>query len=147
MTPNQEENVKAWVEALESGCYRQAYACLRDNDARHCCLGVACDVSVLGSWSPKVTGAYLIEGVNELGLMPSTVRDHYGLISKSGSFRWSTLPKAMQDEIEAAAKAATGVAKVKGTGICDLVALNDAGVPFALIAKVIRARPEGLFQE
>jgi len=144
MTPEQERNVEAWVAALESGTYQQARACLRDDRAHHCCLGVACDISGLGTWSGA--GMYLVNGIDTgTSLPPKSVRNHYGLCHSGGTFRWSALPKALQDEIEASARAVGR--KAEGTGYCDLVALNDNGVPFALIAKVIRARPEGLFKE
>lgn len=37
------ENIKKWVEALESGEYKQTTGVLRDYDG-YCCLGVACDL-------------------------------------------------------------------------------------------------------
>lgn len=47
------ENRLEWVEALESGRYKQAQSKLRDGDA-FCCLGVQCDLAAaegtLGEW-------------------------------------------------------------------------------------------------
>ena len=33
-----------WVEALESGEYKQGKTYLRDSEDKYCCLGVACEV-------------------------------------------------------------------------------------------------------
>ena len=48
MTPNK-ANIKLWVDALRSGKYQQARGALKTGDA-YCCLGVACDISGLGTW-------------------------------------------------------------------------------------------------
>lgn len=38
-------NMKLWVDALESGQYKQGSQLLRFND-EYCCLGVACEVAI-----------------------------------------------------------------------------------------------------
>lgn len=50
------ENILKWAEALESGKYPQGKLRLKNNRGEFCCLGVACDISNLGSWSN--TGRY-----------------------------------------------------------------------------------------
>ena len=47
LTEAQEE----WLVALESGEYKQGRGRLRDDNG-FCCLGVACDLSGLGEWTP-----------------------------------------------------------------------------------------------
>lgn len=51
-------NQQKWVEALESGEYHQTTGRLKD-DIGFCCLGVACDISGLGTWKvqAEVDGA------------------------------------------------------------------------------------------
>ena len=49
MTEEQRVNVNAWIEALESGKYRQGTGHLRqvmnDNAPSYCCLGVLCEIN------------------------------------------------------------------------------------------------------
>lgn len=60
------ENVQKLVEALRSGKYPQARGALR-TEAGYCCLGVACDISGLGTWQadpqspPDNIGHYLAD--------------------------------------------------------------------------------------
>ncbi len=51
-------NQKKWVEALESGDYTQTTGRLKD-ESGYCCLGVACEISGLGTWmtQDEVPGA------------------------------------------------------------------------------------------
>lgn len=39
---------KRWVEALTSGKFEQGFGQLRDDDGRHCCLGVLNEIEQLG---------------------------------------------------------------------------------------------------
>jgi hypothetical protein len=51
-----EQQIKKWVEALESGEYQQAQGQLKDEGGGYCCLGVACDLyrktRKRGRWTP-----------------------------------------------------------------------------------------------
>jgi hypothetical protein len=49
--PNK-ENIRLWVDALRSGEYEQGknYLLSPDGKQRYCCLGVACEISGVGSW-------------------------------------------------------------------------------------------------
>jgi hypothetical protein len=40
----QDEAIDLWLEALESGDYKQTRDVLHDDDGGYCCLGVACDL-------------------------------------------------------------------------------------------------------
>lgn len=42
-----------WVEALESGKYKQGHQQLKEDDGEtgYCCLGVLCDISEKGRWN------------------------------------------------------------------------------------------------
>lgn len=39
-----------WIEALRSGKYEQGKACLKTEDSKFCCLGVACDITNPNGW-------------------------------------------------------------------------------------------------
>lgn len=58
--PCNRENMTKLVEALESGNYKQGQGYLLtidpDGTRRHCCLGVASEISGLGSWTPYASG-------------------------------------------------------------------------------------------
>jgi hypothetical protein len=61
------ENMTKLVTALESGDYRQGQGYLltvKNGERKHCCLGVACDISGLGEWGPDsgVWPDYAVEG-------------------------------------------------------------------------------------
>lgn len=82
--------IKRFIEALESGKYRQIPSSLRIED-RYCAMGVACDVSGVGQWVNKNV-AYAYESDSEWDsqlLAPGEVIDYYG-------FRDSTVDYIME---------------------------------------------------
>lgn len=118
----QKAHRKAWVKALRSGKYQQAQSRLRDNDTgAMCCLGVACEVSRLGTWTES--GVYAVgrgrENRNHVYL-PEPVRRWLGLAHREGAFDGKSL------------------------GPNHLSSKNDSGSTFAEIADIIEAEPEGL---
>ena len=135
--------VETWCEALESGKYKQADGQLRAGDA-FCCLGVACDLSGTGDWEGDAyhTVTY---GLDDFTL-PFPVREMLALATSTGDFEFSTLPSDLQTSIAQIAEANGRSGEIDGPP-SDLAGLNDYSVPFPLIAKVIRARPKGLFRE
>ncbi len=113
----QAEHRKQWVEALRSGKYQQTKNALRDG-AGFCCLGVACDISGVGSW-------------DEDG-------DHKGRLTyRADNARADVLPIAVQKWL--------GL-KYCDSSFDDeqLSAMNDSGVSFDRIADIIESEPEGL---
>jgi hypothetical protein len=48
------DNQKLWLEALRSGKYKQGHNNLKTSDS-YCCLGVACELSKLDTWSTEET--------------------------------------------------------------------------------------------
>jgi hypothetical protein len=136
--------VESWCEALESGKFEQGRTRLRDGD-RFCCLGVACDMSAAGEWlfdGSRMPGHhYKVVGrtAPHTSFLPAKVQGALDLVSKAGAFNFASLSAELKNEI----RSVTG----DEASIDSLIDLNDAGVPFPLIAKVIRARPKGLFLE
>jgi hypothetical protein len=129
--------VETWCEALESGKYKQAARRLRRNDA-YCCLGVACNLSGAGKW---IGEAFSTASGSAIKFMPEEPQSELGLTTHKGTFLVSGLPEELRAEI------ADCLGRDLVYDETSLVGLNDDGVPFSLIAKVIRARPKGLFRE
>jgi hypothetical protein len=125
--------VETWCEALESGKYKQGSGQLRDDDC-FCCLGVLCDLSGAGKWDGD---KYVVGSLVEDSIPQQSVCKLIGLWSNTGEFTFADLPDNLQMEIRDYYQDSYG----------ELTDLNDHGVPFPLIAKVIRARPKGLFRE
>lgn len=50
MNKTQEANMRRWVEALESGEYKQTKQMLRNKNG-YCCLGVWCKLDRLARWN------------------------------------------------------------------------------------------------
>lgn len=73
----------AWVEALESGKYRQAQEELMKKIGGryyYCCLGIACDLSGLGVWDyEKGRYVYTTDQSSEALLLPRDVADWLGI--------------------------------------------------------------------
>ena len=112
------ENAKRWVEALRSGKFEQGQHALRKEDS-FCCLGVACEISGIGTWSGDL---YSVGGRSEANYLPKAVQSWLGLASRTGE-------------------------GVNCDGYITLTELNDnAGKSFAEIANIIEANAERLFK-
>jgi hypothetical protein len=118
----QAEHRKLWVEALRSGKYEQTQARLKRGDG-FCCLGVACDISGLGSFEPDEMGngvsRYVTDGDVSNNVLPTPVKQWLGLSNDEGYF-------------------------ISASGADYLTTLNDRGGSFAAIADIIESEPEGL---
>lgn len=114
------ENAQKWVEALESGEYKQGRGALLKG-YEFCCLGVACDVAIKNGVALKVDrrGRWTVFDGCHLALPPA-VQDWLGLRTEDGEAK---------------------------DGTC-LTSLNDwEDLSFSEIAAVIRSEPPGLFRE
>lgn len=127
----QRENVELWLEALESGRYKQGKGRLRGGDA-FCCLGVAMDVL-------KVPAVDIGNGVFRYGphgeglVLTNEARYSLGLLCADGKY-------------------VEGVNEAGGCIISSLTVDNDGNdfqesKTFKEIAAIIRSRPEALFIE
>jgi hypothetical protein len=127
------DNVKAWVEALRSGEYKQGMGCLTtvadDGSEYNCCLGVACKLAVEAGVikAPKGNraydgGVYYRDGDDvQSAILPDAVRAWLGLATTDSTFY-----------------------REDGTQE-KLTSLNDGGTSFERIATIIESNPEGLF--
>lgn len=79
LTPEQIDLNKRWIEALESGEYKQTKNFLYDG-VGYCCLGVACKVA--GREFTQVNDYWKIDG--EGALLPYDVMDELGLYENNG---------------------------------------------------------------
>lgn len=137
------DNAKKWVAALESGEYKQAIGMLRsaaDPDS-FCCLGVACHVVDPERWTEGAAGGFRFmtdpasgDGA-EIG-MTDDVAEFMGVKSHFGHFDFHSLPGELQ----------TRIFRATGEEANALTKINDRGGDFALIAEVLKAEPDGMFE-
>lgn len=84
----QAENRKAWIKALRSRKYKQAYHQLHYNEEGtdyFCCLGVACDLAAKAGVVEKKVDGVNISYDNEPSVMPSSVMNWLGLWDSAGA--------------------------------------------------------------
>ena len=124
-----------WIDALESGEYEQAQGYLRKGDAM-CCLGVLCDISGTAPWEIEgETCSYL----KRSGSLPAEIQclmdtDHRDDFGEQGpQFMFGDLPESLATEIE------SQISRLVNRDLTWTAAgLNDSGVKFPTIAKVVR---------
>ena len=128
------ERRKKLTAALRSGQYKQIQGTLKREDGM-CCLGVACELSGLGSWEEAHDGEheYFTKEVKHQddpysthrsasnSILPTKVQNYYGFTSENGKFDQAT----------------------KYGKKC-LSELNDRGYTFTQLADIIDMEPEGL---
>jgi hypothetical protein len=112
------------AEALESGKYRQAKEALRTKDDRFCCLGVACDLTG-HKWEGDSNHFvnYRIFG-NDVNI-PATLMKQTGFGTTTGEFKKPITVKRKN-----------GLSVAFGS----LIHMNDQGLSFEFIAKILRKR-------
>lgn len=73
-----------WVKALRSGKYKKGIGSLnRISDNSYCCLGVLCDISKKGKWTPE--GSYCIgPGWYYDIFLPKSVANWAGMTNAEG---------------------------------------------------------------
>lgn len=71
------KRIENWVNALESNTYEQGFEGLIDGN-RFCALGVACEISGLGSWDGLGWYSDELETSGDNCLLPEFVRLYYG---------------------------------------------------------------------
>lgn len=108
------ELIAQWIEALESGGYKQGKAALRLHDS-YCCLGVLCDVSGLSTWEKSSTPLYAY--YDYTSVLPYQVADMVGLPLDGDGVK----------------------VEFDGYTYDSLIDANDNGVPFKNIAAALRA--------
>lgn len=111
-------NALKWVEELESGNWEQRKDYLSKN-GKHCCLGVACELyqKEVGDLEVRADESGIVFYNGQQHSLPTKVREWLGLVHRGGTFG------------------------EEGS----LIRLNDSGISFKEIAKVIREEPEKLF--
>jgi hypothetical protein len=78
------EPQKKWLAALRSGEFEQGKRRLRTHDGSHyCCLGVACQISELGSYTDC---AYIVNKDPRPYELPKEVQTWLGLKTPNGAF-------------------------------------------------------------
>lgn len=114
----QEEKINLWLEALESGEYKQGVGLL-SFEGEYCCLGVLCEVAMKNGLGLEVethaNNEKWYDG--EAGVLPEIAKEWIGMKSNSGNY-----------------------GKDK-----ELTADNDNGKTFKQIARIIRKNKKSLF--
>lgn len=121
------EQVKQkWIEALQSGDYKQAKGCLNDGKGM-CCLGVLTDLYVKehdDGWHSADGIEYaLASEMDQVMILPTKVYDWSDVDGPSPN-----LPFQSRD-----------AAPHNTTGFTGLAVINDSGLPFTQIADLIKA--------
>ncbi len=128
----------AWIEALESGKYKQGTGVLKQNDqdgtACYCCLGLACEILDPAGFTPQAQTIPLKDG---------SKRDAYPYVGLA-SFLDESMVTRLQLNGTAGDCLDTDGKQVEGR---DLAHLNDNGSSFAEIAQLLRQRPERYFDK
>lgn len=143
------DNAKLWVEALESGQYKQGRGLLNqeiDGVNQYCCLGVACEVynkanpdkelcvEKINTQSP-FNEVFNVLYDKESAFLPKIVQEWLGLKSINGSYIEGTVSITVDN-------------KYSNTSISidnKLTTQNDSGKSFKEIAGLIKSNPSGLF--
>ncbi len=133
-----------WLKALRSGNYEQAKETLVElgpvGPVAYCCLGVACSLSAKRHITYDEGG--LDPDYWDGMVLPDSVMYAYGFESDVGKFYPKDLPPEVQQRVKKALLDSPDNTYVNGTSLAgydSLASLNDAGVPFTLIADVIEA--------
>lgn len=113
-----------WIEALESGEYKQSRRALNDGTG-FCCLGVLCEIAGMDFEKRGSYTYYSFDGQYSGQVLPDTFTSKIGLRDRYGSLK-------------------QGIAH-SGTISSTLIGLNDRGVPFSEIAQLMRHDPWNVF--
>ena len=105
------EFIELWLQALESGRYKQGKDVLKTITGKYCCLGVACEIAN----EYGVRKIEIKESVDQL--LPRTLSRFLNM-SDEGSFQCPVTHR--------------------GVEYSSLTGLNDLGVTFKTIARIIR---------
>ncbi len=143
------------VAALRSGSYQQCSSRLKSKDGRFCCLGVATEISDLGTWAtdPKVdaTGPFFVPRTSADPLDRATatlhpqVQVYFGFKDEAGTF--ADVPSTEECKhtgTPVLLHLANPYLDLKAIYAYSLTELNDAGWTFAQIADFIEANHEHL---
>jgi hypothetical protein len=131
-----------WVERLNDPATKQGDGKLRGLGDDYCCLGVLCQLAVeagIGKWEPDITCyAYVVEDDQSTAFLVQRVIDWAGLPLNMADVLRVDSAKVAEDRVlteEEYAKVSWGSVSTP-SGI-SLIGLNDQGVPFSIIAKLI----------
>lgn len=110
------EIAKKWVAALRSGEYKQGKGQLRDTENRFCCLGVLCNLHAQAH--PRIAAKQRDKDayMTSTGILPQEVMDWAGMSDPRGQLPNGNL----------------------------LTELNDVGMRFKTIAKIIEQNVDAL---
>jgi hypothetical protein len=116
------------VAALLSGKYQEGQGHLHPEDA-FCCLGVACEISGLGTWGDSTTPEYVVTRLAQNRFyLPSPVSAYYGFTDENGHLTEEGCILATKRANEAFDYPTHNIL------IASLAAGNDANIPHVELA-------------
>ncbi len=110
---------KRWIEALESGDYKQGKGALRSHRDEYCCLGVLCDLVQPDGWSRY----------NDSPECPDVLTTYYEFVYKNES-AGGVLPTTLAKDVDIDSHGAHSTSWITTD--------NDSGKSFQEIADIIR---------
>lgn len=116
---------REWLEALESGRYKQTSENLRDNKG-FCCLGVACDLTDPNVWDEDDELGNFSWNQEDTAL-PLKIMERFAFVGTMGEPQCTVQPG--------------------NPNIPSLAHMNDYGATFADIAAAVRDMPRRYFTE
>lgn len=99
------ENAQKWIDALRGGIYHQQKRNLRgieNGRVSYCCLGVANDLSKLGTWHHGDAGIFVYDGHDgkpreEGEFLTHSVKDWLGMKNVNGSLIMNGLKTSLHE--------------------------------------------------
>lgn len=134
--------VDLWVEALESGKYKQTTERLADENG-YCCLGVLCELYCKNVTDIK--SPYQVIKVNEDECDSDGNREEITINCFKYSIEYEILPKEVQEWV--GLNSNDGKYNKPNNTLETLASLNDEGRTFKEIAAIIKSKPSGLFSQ
>lgn len=147
-----DEAVKGrWISALRSGDYDQTTGQLADGQGGFCCLGVLCNLleedGIVTSSQGKTYYSY--KHYQSSALLPGDLDLRVGLSDSAGHvFKWSEIKDLLGSEERGLVNMNWRATQIEGENVEDvpdgsnwsLANLNDSGVSFDTIAKIIEVK-------
>ncbi len=120
-----------WIQALKSGEFKQGRGRLKNASGNYCCLGVLCELHSRETGNTN----FWQKDFNQLPAydcasycLPDSVKEWADLKQRNPKVRTDSVVKILKR---------SPIGDFQGLSYIDISTLNDTGVPFSEIAKVI----------
>ncbi len=119
---------------------------IKNEERKYCCLGVACELSKMGTWSSR---GYVINNRSHITVLPHQVKEALNLATDSGMFNMNDLSKSLKKKLN---KALTDQNHydISDYETISLANINDClendPTVFTLIQAILKEAPVSLFK-